>query len=861
MIMTKQNLKVTEVRNGKDSAEVMAVQLLVNGGEKTTIITAYVSLKTESWNEVRYNAMQEETVRALTDKIKNNRKVLLTGDFNCKAVKWEDYAMEGGENTWGSKLLKLATNNLLTQWVKGETRLRGDDQPSRLDLIFTKNVELDEGVSHECPLGKSDHELLEIKTKEGYEYRDEAYKEKRKSYAKADYVGLKTFFAGVDWSDMKRSTNIQKKYDFFMDMAKKDWFNARCAKAKEKRDKAWSRLKRNKNQRNREDFKATRNEYVKVRKEEEKRYEKDIVEKCKEQPKLFYRFINGKIKSRETIERLTEENVEIEDPKGMAELFNKKFQQEFTKESLFNEPQENNLDVYMEEVKIDKEEIKKLLGELEEGKAVGPDGVSGFMLKECRNELVGPIYDIIRCSIKTGTVPREWKRAEVVPIYKSGKKEEPLNYRPVSLTSVVCKICEKLIKEQWMRFLEHNLITNNQYGFRKGRSCVTNLLSFYSRVTDKLQERDGWVDCIYLDLMKAFDKVPHSRLLWKLENKGGLRGKMKCWMESYLRGREMRTVVKDTRSEWRTVESGVPQGSVLAPVLFLVCINDMPEGINSYMSLFADDAKLQRHIRNSEDCKELQEDLNKIWKWSQKWEMKFNVRKCHVMEMGKSVERPKWTYKMGGGEILKKVNEERDLGVIMQDYVQPGSHINWIFGDTYNMVRNIGIAFHYMDKEMMKKLITAMIRPKLEYMETLWSPHMKKHIVKLERIQRMATKMVPELEGLTYEERLKEMDLPTLEQRRERGDLIQIYRLLSKMEEVDNEKLLLREEPSSRNTRGHSKKLRKGRCSRDIKKYSFPQRNIEVWNRLSEEIVSAKSVQSFKEKLDNYRYGDGTTRA
>ncbi len=121
------------------------------------------------------------------------------------------------------------------------------------------------------------------------------------------------------------------------------------------------------------------------------------------------------------------------------------------------------------------------------------------------------------------------------------------------------------------------------------------------------------MDCIYLDLKKAFVKVPHERLLWKLENKGGLKGKTLEWMESYLKGRVMRTVVKDVKSEWRAVESGVPQGSVLAPILFLIYINDMSEGVSIYMNLFADDAKLFRHVESEEDCKILQVDLNKIW--------------------------------------------------------------------------------------------------------------------------------------------------------------------------------------------------------------------------------------------------------
>ena len=619
-------------------------------------------------------------------------------------------------------------------------------------------------------------------------------------------------------------------------------------------------MKKRRNHRNKEDYKWARNEYVLVRREEEKGYEKDIVEKCKDEPKLFYRFINGKIKQKDKVERLKDGSETYEDPKDMSEILNKNFQQVFTKETEFTEPRDKTSNKKMWEIIVNKDEVYELMKQLEERKAVGPDGISGQILKECKNQLIDPIYDLIKCSVQTGKVPKEWKRADIVPIYKSGKKDEPLNYRPVSLTSIVCKICEKVIKKQWTKFLENKgILTNKQYGFRKKRSCGTNLLSFYSRVIDITQEREGWVDCVYLDLKKAFDKVPHERLLWKLENIGGLHGKIKEWMESYLKGREMRTLVRDEKSKWRKVDSGVPQGSVLAPILFLIYINDMPEGVDSYMSLFADDAKLLKRVKTNKDCEILQNDLNKIYKWSKKWEMEFNVKKCHVMEMGKSEKRPNWKYKMGSENIVK-VHEEKDLGVTIQDNLQPEKHIERIFRDTYRMLRNIGVAFHYMDKDMMRKIIATMIRPKMEYAETVWSPYKKKHVKKLERIQRMATKMVPELEELTYEERLREINLPTLEERRERGDLITVFKLYNKMEEADNEELLITERREIGFTRGHTKKLRKGRCLNNVKKNSFPHRNIEVWNKLSEEVISVKTVHQLKEKLDKCRYGDGTTR-
>ena len=233
--------------------------------------------------------------------------------------------------------------------------------------------------------------------------------------------------------------------------------------------------------------------------------------------------------------------------------------------------------------------------------------------KKCREQLVEPIWNVINSSLKEGKVPREWKRANIIPIYKGGKKTEPLNYRPVSLTSVVSKICEVIIKQQWVKYLEEDkIVTNNQYGFRKGRSCVTNLLSFYTRVIDVVDNRDGWVDAVYLDIKKAFDKVPHKRLLWKLEHIGGLKGKLLKWMGDYLKGREMRTVIRDNYSSWSGVTSGVPQGSVLAPIMFQIYINDMQEGLNSYINLFADDAKLLRVIKSQADCIELQRNIDKI---------------------------------------------------------------------------------------------------------------------------------------------------------------------------------------------------------------------------------------------------------
>ena len=638
-----------------------------------------------------------------------------------------------------------------------------------------------------------------------------------------------------------------------------NWFNKKCEIAKKERNKAWRNYKNRVNGRNREKYVKARNDYIQIRREEESKYEERIVSKCKEEPKMFYKFINRKLKTKEGVVRLKQGEIRYENDRDLANVLNKNFQTVFTEEEDFIELNKIQIERNIGEIKVDKKEIRKLIENLDGNKAMGPDEVAGRVLKECKEELIKPLYDIINCSVNTGRVPMEWKRANIVPIYKSGNKEDPMNYRPVSLTSIVCKLCETVIKNQWTEYLErNNVISGRQFGFQKGKSCVTNLICFYSRVIDIIQERDGWADCIYLDLKKAFDKVPHKRLLWKLKNKGGLDGKILKWMENYLMGRQMRTVVRGEKSGWVGVKSGVPQGSVLAPVLFVIYINDMPEGVNSYINMFADDAKMMRKVTHERDCEELERDLERVHEWSRKWGMEFNAKKCHVMEMGLSKNRPRRIYRLGEEE-LKVSRHERDLGISIQDNLSPERHINKLFGESYKMLQNIGMAFHYMNKDMMKKIIVTLIRPKLEYASVVWSPHRKKDIYKLERIQRIATKMVPELRNLEYMDRLKEMELPTLEERRVRGDMITLYKLINGMDVLDREDLLL--PARAQGLRGHGKKLRKDTCRRDVKKYSFPQRSIEKWNSLSAEVVGAVSVKQMKERLDGSRTGDGTNRA
>ena len=877
MLLLRKEWAVDGVSYGEGEAEVLNVKVKMQRGGHRNVVVVYAPPKTNSWTEELFKRKLEETRECLRGLLRMNEKILIMGDLNCKEVSWENWSTEGSDESWGSKVLELATENFLTQWVEENTRFRGNEVPSRLDLIFTKEPDIIEKMIYKSPIGKSDHVLIEYILREGGKgKKNEDYKKEWYNFNRANFEQLKKYFEEAQWNGFFETDDIEEKWAFLlrtynegvekwvpkmkMDRnSKEEWYNRKCEEAWKVKERAWNKWRKNRREDLWNEYKRKRNEYIRTRRGEKKKFEKNIVDKCKDQPKLFYKFINKKLKNRDEIQKVKVNGETFDGTKEIVEEMNKCFQTVFTRESDFvegdEEPYPGN---GLERVQTTTEEVTKLLEELDVRKSGGPDGVSGWVLKECKQQLAGKLSNLINVSLTQGRVPMDWKRANIVPIFKGGDKEDPLNYRPVSLTSVVAKLCEKIIKGRWVKHLENNItLTNNQFGFREGRSCVTNLISFYSRVIDIVQERDGWVDCVYLDLKKAFDKVPHKRLIWKLKHVGGVRGSTLEWMTDFLTGRKMRTVIRNTKSSWMEVTSGVPQGSVLAPIMFVIYINDMTEGVTSYMNMFADDAKILRRVRNEEDCVALNQDLERVSEWSRKWEMAFNTKKCSVLEFGKSNRRVSGNYLLNNERIMKRT-EEKDLGVTVADNLSFGKHINKITGETYNLVKNIRTAFTYIDEEMVKKLITSMIRPRLEYAALVWSPNLKKEIRKVERIQRAATKLPETLRDCTYEERLEKLGLITLEKRRERGDLIALYRIQEGLEKIDREDLVVRD---GMETRGNSKKLKRSVCRRNIKKYSFPYRSIPAWNGLDEETVCAKTIHEFKANLDKKRYGDGTARA
>ena len=521
-----------------------------------------------------------------------------------------------------------------------------------------------------------------------------------------------------------------------------------------KKYNAWKRYTRTREYKYYEEYCHIRNEATKEVRKAKKYYERNLANETKTNPKAFWKYVRSKTKVKSGVKDLLKEDGSYAHTDGdKAEILNSFFASVFTDEDLSDVPVPDNMfdGDKLTDVVFTVEEVAKQLQKLNPTKSPGPDGLHPKVLKEVCNEIAHPLAIIFRKSMDEGEVPKGWKVAEVTAIFKKGSAADAGNYRPVSLTSIVCKIMESIIRNHTMAFMnKHNIIQEEQHGFRQGRSCVKQLLVLMEMWT-KLLEEGADIDVVYLDFRKAFDSVPHLRLLKKAEA-NGIGGKLIRWIKSFLIGRKQRVSLNGEKSDWASVRSGIPQGSVLGPILFIIYINDLPNVVSSLVMMFADDTKIFTPVKEEDDCQKLQEDLNRLGDWSSKWQLKFNVAKCGVLHYGKGVDRVTYTMTEGNhSRNLKEIDDEKDLGVLFDKSLTFSKHIGAIANKATRILGVIKRTFDYMDEETFKALYKTMVRPHLEYANSVWCPYLKRDINKLEKVQRRATKIVPSLRELPYE--------------------------------------------------------------------------------------------------------------
>ena len=367
--------------------------------------------------------------------------------------------------------------------------------------------------------------------------------------------------------------------------------------------------------------------------------------------KRLWSFIKSKKKDQCSIPPIHCNDITITDSQGKSNIFNEYFTSIFTQEDLSSVPELNDSPFpEISPISVSVDGVANLLQNLNPHKATGPDGIPAYLLKECSNEIAPILTLIFQCSMQQGSMPDEWKTANIIPIFKKGDRTITDNYRPVSLTSICSKILEHIIYSSIFCHLnEFNILCEGQHGFQTGKSCETQLIMTINDFANCLNE-NSQIDCILLDFSKAFDRVPHTRLCKKLSYYG-IRGPLLLWIKHYLSNRYQRVIIDGTSSDPSVVTSGVSQGTVLAPLLFLCFVNDIPLNVTSKIKLYADDILLYRTISSQADCTLLQKDIDSLVQWSNIWQLPFNFKKCEFLRITNKFSPIITTYQMGAKTI------------------------------------------------------------------------------------------------------------------------------------------------------------------------------------------------------------------
>ena len=852
ILYIKDTINAMEVNKTNRSAyESVYVKIKIN--KKLLIIaTIYRPPKTTLEND-----------KLLYDEIEtivSTKTSIICGDFNLPHINWRLFTSDNE----GSRLIKLMKKLYLSQFVREPTL-----DNNILDIVLASDSDL----IYSCEVGEilsnSDHKIIRCKVNCEVNIKENAILVS--NYKKGNILGLKTELQKVNWRAIFANKNIEQMCSSFTNIlleaenkwipkvrkrvngtTNPQWMTNEIKLLINRKKKAYTIYKRSKSD---EDF----NRYVAVKRHCEKQIRKSkrnleisISQQAKTNPKKFYQYIRSKKTIKDKIGPIKDVNNElVSDCKNMTKILNTFFQSVFIREDISSLPNIDSVPLRFsnEMLKIDEineNDIARHLKNLDPNKSTGVDLVSSRLLRECQEELILPLKLLFNKSMQEGIVPSLWKCANVTPIFKKGNKCEAGNYRPISLTSVVIKILERIIKDKITSFLDrHKLIIDSQHGFRNSRSCLTNLLEFYNYIFSNYDERVP-SDIIYLDFKKAFDTVPHKRLLIKLKAHG--MGDQLCsWVENWLTNRKQRVVINGEASDWLHVTSGVPQGSVLGPLLFLIYINDIDFGVSSKISKFADDTKLGGKALTIGDCETIQKDLDHLNNWSEKWLLKFNKDKCKVMHVG--FNNLKHNYKLQGRNLIR-VEEEKDLGVIVKSDLKNGSQCMAASRKANTILGFIARNFDCKTPEVITRLYTSLVRPHLEYAVQFWSPCYQKDQNKLESVQRRATKLVPGFRGLQYEERLKRLDMFSLKDRRIRGDLIETFKILKNIDSLNYDHFF--ELSSQLLTRNNGLKLKGQRFNTDLRKNYFNIRVIDFWNKLPASVVQANTIATFKDRLDKH---------
>lgn len=876
--------------------ECIAIEVTLSRRRKMLLITVYRP-PSKKLSDIKDFCSSLQSILEAAMKRKRFELTVIVGDFNAKNCDWQ---AGGITDQAGTALSDLCLTLSMTQLVRENTRQGNSGLPeSLLDLVITDRPDLVRNVGVLPPIGSSDHclvltkllpkQLLPAKKTlhEHFDYGNARWDEMNQSLLNTDWHSE---LHGIDIDTMVRrfseilSQAVEEyipKVRYFVRPGNKPWYTPHLHRLKRIRDRLFSRFRKASDEAQviaGDAYRAVRNIYVAELRRAERHYYSKMSYRLSsntfhQNTRQWWKLAKSVSGSTSTsaIPPLEVDGCFVTNSTAKAECLNSFF----TELSFLNEPAFDptlSLDRarpqgHFQFSHITSTEVLQQLQKLNIAKSCGLDGIGNYILRATALGIASPLAVLFNSSLSMGKFPTTWKPAVVVPLYKQkGDRSAVSSYRPVSLTLSVSKVFERLVHKQLLTYLlNNNFISDHQYGFLPGRSTLLELASILQRLHTTLADsRDKFVRTIFLDISKAFNRVWHTGLLHKLD----MMGIDRTWFKSYLSDRTQCTRVDGVKSSFSKLHAGVPQGTVLGPLLFLCYVNDLPTlvyPLSTYM--FADDTALvstQSRQKIFSTSAKTQAVLNRVVSWSQDWCVTFNASKSTDLVITGSrrgsVQPPTLTIQ---GIEIPTVKSTLHLGVRISTDLKWSAHVRYLRSKVAGAVGMLRYLRQRLPSFFIATIYICVIRPTLEYNSPIWDSLCQTEVKSLEDIQLSVAKLVLPLSADSHPSYLlHKLEWPTLAWRRRIARLHLFWKLLHGEGPPDlvNSTPIYQKHRTSRELR-HPESVTLPRCCTELQQSSWMSRTAADWNCLSKQAQSTASFVQFKKILssdlssDKFKFG------
>ena len=695
---------------------------------------------------------------------------LIVGDFNCPDINWDNLS---APSHFSNSLCDSLFQSNLTQLISAPTHIKGNI----LDLVITNKPSAVSSISvTECNRTLiSDHHLIQFNLHLKFPKHQISPPHFTFNYAKADYQSMLSYLLNADFSRCFQSqdvhtawaiikNHIYRAHELFIPKVKirkrkyPKWYSPRIRHLIHVLHTTKKSLRSNTSSRLQQKLANTQSLLCSEILAAKKDYENEVITMAAHNKKPLYNYLKHMSNPKDSTTTIIHNSMPVTSDYEEAVLFNDYFNSTFT-HSDFHEPMTaSEPPDKLSSIEMSISDVSSVLNSLDPTKAMGCDKIGPKTLKFCSSALASPLTHLFTLCIKRHTIPEEWKHHTITPVFKSGDRSQVTNYRPISLLCSISKVLETIIYGNIIGFIRPK-ISQSQFGFLSNSSCLTQQLTALHNIFKSLDEKRE-VDTIYIDFSKAFDTVPHRELICKLKC-FGIAGELLLWFQGYLTSRT-HTVSRDgTTSNTLPVVSGVPQGSILGPLLFLIYVNDLPEHMQaSSLFMFADDTKISKEICSPQDHTALQSDVTELSNWCAQWKLRCNHTKCFHIHFSPSTSNTPPTYSVGSQDI-SLVRQHRDLGIIISDDLSWSSHYDHMSAKAYKalgFIRRIITASASVS--IKKALFISLVRSHLTFCSQIWRPYLLKDMRHLEQIQRRASKFI--LNDFTSDYKLRLINLNLL---------------------------------------------------------------------------------------------------